>query len=340
MKQLQKLLAGTTSAGWLLVLVSACGGRAVALDAATDAADMPESTLESEPLVNEHATRLWNMGDHLLWTSTVWEYDNGALRGCRTSNCEESVIQYGAGAFPDSVSGSTTHLAFLFQSIHACPLEGCGAKPVDVYYPEGAFRLALDANAVYWMDGARDESVYRCPLSGCETPTAIASKQRANSDDIFVIGDEVYWRAYDELRRAKSDGSAPHELVLKHPDLDQFTLTEDRVYLVDKQQNVLYCKLADCAEPQVLVDTTTEKFALRADATGVFWLEKDNAVHSCAASGCESGPSPVTPKRAYAFAIDHDFVYWSERIPTADAKQRSPTMEFGAVGGNIWRSPR
>jgi hypothetical protein len=317
----------------LLAALSACGGHAVDLD---QAADVPKAE-DASRIVNEPATALWTAGDHLFWTSTVSVGDNGRVRGCLTSGCDGSIIDY-ALAFPDSVVASPTHLVFARGSILACPIAGCGLAPSAVYAGH-ALRLALDADFVYWSE-LSDRSIYRCPISGCQVPSTVASGQ-VSLDDVLVVADgDVYWRSGDELRVGKGDGSEPYRVAVRRADTAQLAIVEQTAYFVDRQNQILNCAISDCADPQVLVPSTTEKFGLRADAGGVFWLEKNDAVHFCAASGCSTGPHAVTPPQVFTFAIDERYVYWSERVENIFASMSSPTMEAGVTGGAIHRTAR
>lgn len=336
MRKLQQRLSPLPRLMGLLTLLGACAGRTVELDRDATESAAPEPQLKSTLVIGEHATRLWTFGDRLLWMTTLYVGENGDLRGCRTSACQDTVLAYDV-AVPDSVIGSPARVAFSLGGIRSCLLEGCDRKS-SVVYGADATQLALDADHVYWL-ATWDLSVYSCPLSGCETPTTVAAKQSTNDNSIFVVDGEAYWRVEDELRHAKTDGSEPYQVVVKHRSMNQLTLTSGYAYFVDEQQHILRCSLSGCTEPEPVVTTDTPKFTLRADAKGVFWLERDDAVHACAASGCDAGPSSVTPPQVYAFAIDDEFVYWSERIE-GDAKQPSPTMESGVIGGNIRRSSR
>lgn len=316
-----------------LLALNACGGEAVDLDQ-----DPPERHVdEASRFVMEPATSLWTAGDKLLWTSVTFDLDNGRIRGCQKDRCDSTVIDY-VSAVASTVTTTPDQLVFMqgFE-LHVCSLDGCPAKPKLVYSSLEEVPLSVDASHVYWA--SVDRAIYRCALTGCKTPSIVSGGQPTDLSPPVVVGDEVYWQVGDELRHAKADGSEPYSVAAKRP-LSKLVVAGQTAYFLAEQQQIMTCPISDFSDPQVLVATTSAKFALRADAGGVFWLEQDAVVRFCAAGGCEDGAVEVTPPNAYAFTIDESFVYWSERIHKAGTQMASPTLEPGVIAGNIHRTPR
>jgi hypothetical protein len=326
-----------TSCAAFVVLLSGCGGHAVDLDDPTTAP--AESSQMDDTLVHgPSATYLWLAGERLFLTG-VYRYDVvPTLRSCLKSHCDDSLIDY-TEVEPGSVALSAHDLVFWRESIFACKESGCGQGPSLVYDGYDATQLAFDGSYVYWAS-VNDSSVYRCPLAGCQTPSEIASRQFPVEEPPVVVGDQAYWRVDDELRHTRVDGSAPVEVAIRYPQIADLNIVDETAYFVDEQNRIRSCPIADCSDPQVFVDSEAQKFMLRADAAGVFWLEKDYAVHFCEAAGCSSGPKKVTPELVYMFAIDESYVYWSEKTPGDPGGASAPTQESGFTGGPIHRTPR
>lgn len=339
MNELKRAKLGAFAA--LLAALSGCGGKAVDLDHTTEQTEAPDDKTDATRVVNEPAKYIWSAGEHLLWTNFNTLSDSGKIRGCLKSHCSDSIIDY-AQALPESVVVSPKSVVFGRFGIQACPVEGCGREPSVVYQTANWLHFALDDEYVYW-DGGGDLTIYRCPVSGCQTPTTVASGHSPSDDHLVLTGDQIYWQEDGELRHTKADGtsSSPPAVEMQRSDIGQLTVGGDFAYFVDKQNRIRMCRVGQCFVDQpVLANTTTEKFQVQADALGVFWLEKDDTVHFCADTGCESGPIAVTPPRVYTFTIDEGFIYWSENVKDPAAGSFSPTMESDASAGNIHRTAR
>jgi hypothetical protein len=328
--------------GQLLLLtlpLGACGGKAVDLDrrAGTTPVD------DADMVVRAPAGTLWTAGQYLLWTDLNLRPDvSTSLQGCRKDDCTNTRIAY-ATLTSQNVATSSTHVAFSNAYPSSCPLSGCDGHPTRVF-DDHTLEVALDDDYLYWLS---EWSVYRCPVDGCGAllPFAIAGRQTGFAPLVLVAGGSAYWRVDSELRRTRVDGSEPVAVAATSLPLtsyrgDDLTIAGGWTYYLGANNHVYQCPLPTCAEPTDLVATDTEKFSLHADERGVFWLELDDTVHFCEASGCDSTPTTASPRGVYAFTIDAEYVYWSEKTKLSTFNGPSPTGDLFSKGENIYRTAR
>jgi hypothetical protein len=329
--------------GQLLLLalaVGACGGKAVDLDrrAGTTPVD------DADVVVRAPAGTLWTAGQYLLWTDLNLRPDvSTPLQGCRKDDCTGTLIAY-ATLTSQNLAISSTHVAFANGEPSSCPLSGCDGHPTRVF-DDPTLEVALDDDHLYWLS---EGSVYRCPVDGCGAmlPSVIAGGQNHGGVSVLVAGGSAYWRVESELRRTRVDGSEPVAVAASLPTNsyrgDDLTIAGgSTLYYLGADNHVYQCSLPTCTEPTDLVATDTEKFSLHADERGVFWLELDDTVHFCEASGCDSTPTTASPKGVYAFTIDPEYVYWSEKTKMSTFNGvPAPTGDLFSKGDNIHRTAR
>jgi hypothetical protein len=329
--------------GQLLLLtlpLGACGGKAVDLDrrAGTTPVD------DADVVVRAPAGTLWTAGEYLLWTNLNLRPDvSTSLQGCRKDDCTHTRIAY-ATLTSQNVATSSTHVAFSIGYPTSCPLSGCDGHPTRVF-DDHTLEVALDDDYLYWLS---EGSVYRCPVDGCGAllPSVTAGRQTISDPRVLVAGGSAYWRVDSELRRTRVDGSEPVAVAATSLPTtyrgDDLTIAGgSTLYYLGANNHLYQCSLPTCTEPTDLVATDTEKFSLQADERGVFWLELDDTVHFCEASGCDSTPTTASPTGVYAFTIDAEYVYWSEKTKLSTFNGvPSPTGDLFSGGENIHRTAR
>jgi hypothetical protein len=334
----------TLRLGQMLLLalpLGACGGKAVDLDRGAD------TTLvdDADVVVSAPAGTLWTAGKYLLWTDLKLRPDVlTPLQGCRKDDCTGTRVAYATVA-SQNVATSSTHVAFSHGDPWSCPLSGCEGHPTRVF-DDHTLEVALDDDYLYWLS---EDSVYRCPVDGCGAllPSVIASRQTGFAPIVLVAGGSAYWRVDSELRRTRVDGSEPVAVAATSlPSAgyrgDDLTIAGgSTLYYLGANNHLYECSLPTCTEPTDLVATDTEKFSLQADERGAFWLESDDTVHFCEASGCGSAPTAASPMGVYAFTIDAEYVYWSGKTKlSAGNGVPSPTGDVFSEGENIHRTAR
>ena len=129
------------------------------------------------------------------YNGTSWT--NATVQRCALAGCG------GAPATMYSLSGTISGLAVDASNVYwatdtgvmKCAVTGCGGVPTPVFSesfaPADSAAIASDGTNVYWSNYSAG-TVEVCPVSGCGTPTQLASNQNYPTG-IAVDSSHVYW---------------------------------------------------------------------------------------------------------------------------------------------------
>lgn len=341
----------------------ACSGRTVRLDHEPAAGGSGASSDDPDgpTLVYQLSGAPLNPGELLVDDRRVyWQSTDQAFRSCLKDDCQRSVVTYTTSSDLDSagvqrfsnIAVSAGQAFWLAQpprgTIYSCPSSGCATEPTrllrDPSLPR-SYGLVADEGAVYWLS---TREVYRCAAAGCAAGPQLTSLGEGALPLFF--GSEAFWildvdRA-SRIRRAPKDGSSAASTLVEvsTPDqggrIQEIAVSSQFVYWLDDESRILRCPFSGCdAEPTLLETEGGTKLRLRADELGVYWLDSSDspnapfgheAVHFCPNAGCPSTTSLGRFEQLQTYALDVDFVYFTEHVTQAGT----------AVGGEIMRMPK
>lgn len=155
---------------------------------------------------------------------------------------------------------------------------------VTTFASTGApYGIASDGTNVYWGSAAYPGTIYRCPVSGCGTPVAVATSQTA-PQGVAVDSQYVYW--------ANENGGW-----------------------------VARCPIGSTcgSSPLVLASGLDTPFGVAAHAGTAFFTEAGSSpnigkVYACSGAGCGGAPTTIASGLFYPYAITTDAsgnVYWA-----------------------------
>jgi hypothetical protein len=117
--------------------------------------------------------------------------------------------------------------------IYKCAVTGCGGAPTLVTATSyETYGLAIDTTSVYFTTSDSSYTLWKCPLSGCVTPTALTTG--ANTYTVAVDATSVYWSHFTSFALQK-------------------------------------CSITGCASPTTLTTVATWSHDVSVDGTNVFW---------------------------------------------------------------------
>ncbi len=197
-------------------------------------------------------------------------------------------------------------------------LSGCNDTPT-LYGGAGTTGqggLVVQSTNVYWTD-ATTTSIFACPVSGCSSPTTIATNQGYLAG-IAADANNVYWVQFDAGAIASCGlsgcGGNPKSLVssLKQP--LWLVVDATNVYWSTYVGTVATCPLTGCATPQVLVETNHTWIGLALDDQDVYMSDFDGkTISKCAKTGCGGNATIVAANQdgPRDLAVDATSVYWA-----------------------------
>jgi len=298
-------------------------------------------------VLKERVASVWVDAQRLYWlTAGPAEFTN--LYSCLKLDCAHTKVTYEeliGTSRGVAVDGKYIFWASWNADISACPVDGCGSRPVTITQdPALNHRIFADREYVYWSS---DLDLYRCPASGCAATPEVVSLSGI-TDHLAFDETRAYWLGQTGIFSAPKDGSEPPRVVIELEPLGEdvtfdrnrdLAVGGDYVYWATQRQ-IFRCPVASCMStgPTLLVSASAAISDLKLDATAIYWLESDT-VHSCPLTGCESS-SVLTPQVASAFylyaparyAVDESDLYWIE--------PSTPTGEQDGWGGPVRRTPK
>ena len=351
----------------VLVFGMACGGRSVDLDRpAMPAGSAGAANVKPAPktVLAERVYQFWVDDERLYWTAYL-----SSLKGCLTSDCEHTRLNYGT-PWGAGVTIGAHDVYWLPETLPTevltCPRSGCVGSPrTFLHDPNNAAGVAqADGDYFYWHSSF---DIYRCPSSGCAaTPEVVAADETAEA--FTFQGDYVYWVKYlpgdggagptdEQILRAPKNGSAPPQVILPPPGNSAtsmsatFSTTDSnyatdprRIYWIDSRDHILSCPLEGCGDsvPAQLVASSVQMAQLSVDESGLYWTEPmllssghvGGSLHFCAFANCASGESTVViDKPIYEYLLNGPFIYWTQ-VPDDDTGYPTTIQRIAKPSGS------
>ncbi|HEY2404624.1 MAG TPA: hypothetical protein VGI10_01405 [Polyangiaceae bacterium] len=307
------------------LLIEACSSKMIDLDHPDN-----DPRLSDPTIINTVSSvkQLWVDDTRLYWLTPGALDEDSALFGCLKDDCARSVSLYARSVARDNTPsyqgvGIGSERVFWWGSspqytLYSCPKAGC-PELGKIYRAERYDRLVADQDQAYWASAT---ALLRCDSAGCgATPTVVADAQPSIATFVVAGSDAIWYEVISsEIRRAPKDGSQPPTTLVQLGSADTVTYLaadSDNVYWLDgSQQNAFRCALAGCSAGPTLISSGTEyKQGLVASGYSVYWLEgtwSAPAVRSCQNTGCSGAPVFLTPAKVQAYALDSQYVYWTE----------------------------
>ena len=326
-------------------LTLGCSGKTLDLDAPTQAAAAGASANSADVVL------LSRSDDPIFGQLTVdderiyWITDAPRVQSCLKEDCAHSVVTYARDSLSSgderhfTPSVSSGHVFWLggdqSPTIYSCPRAGCKQAPFAIVRDPFALELTSDQDYVYW---ASSLDLYRCSVAGCAaTPEVVARGEGTHpvfsGEDAFWISPSSSASSARPIRRAPKDGSGTPTTVVEPTIPSNLRVFGDALYWIG-DDGINTCSINGCngeprivASDQVMVGLYDE--TLNVDASGAYWLDTSNVVQYCPLDGCNQATA-VTPSTAQSFALDADYVYWTDNNPDTG----------GFQGLNIHRLPK
>jgi hypothetical protein len=235
------------------------------------------------------------------------------LLGCLSTSC----------VFWDSQDWSS-HFIASNAGLDAAAEASAGAPQVlaTASIPWG---IAVDAQYVYFASSMPGGSVSRCPLSGCTTPTVLASNL-ATPSRLVIDAQRVYWANYgdgsiDSCDKLNGCSSGPTIIATQQGSPVGIAVDGTSVYWANAVSvanggSVSSCPLSGCPSsgPNVIAPSEDYPFAVAVDTTGVYWVTTDGDVRFCSQGGCAQ-PKTLASNQGNLenLALWAGNVYWTNR---------------------------
>ena len=204
---------------------------------------------------------------------------------CPANDCSQPITLSIEDSVPPSIAvdatsvywgSTTTNGSPMTSTIKRCAIGGCAQAPTALVSYANSFMIpciAVDGANLYWGDNNGD--VMSCPISGCTTPSILASGQTPTA--IAADGKNVYWVA------SGNPGA------------------------------VMKCAVGGCAQsPTTLASGARPGNVLAVDGVNVYWLDAPNVV-KCSVDGCAGSPTVTASGQNGPLGpvLDATSLYWT-----------------------------
>lgn len=298
---------------------------------------------------------LTQTGGWLYWSNNLppptGASAQSSIMACDISACQATTVQLWTGLVGLAGLAIQARVAYWITGVGpaaadapqilACPIGGCGGQPQSLSsFQDNVRAMAVDVTSIYWSTSAGD--IKSCSLSGCASPTTLASGQNGASG-IVSDGLNVYWANTNAGTIASCPVSGcqgnPH-IVASNETFPVFVAAGNGgIVWIDAGTpmgggnlpitgyaggQVRKCDDAVCSAGVLTLATYAEWLgpgAIAVDGGTAFWtLEhvagKDGEVASCPLGGCNGSPKIVAstngPAPSVGLALDDANVYWTE----------------------------
>jgi hypothetical protein len=214
-----------------------------------------------------------------------------AVMRCGTGGCNGMPATIGTSPDPGIASGGNlaANGSTVFWStgsgVVQCPTASCGGAAQPIVAMNAGPTIAVDEQAVYWVDNA----IVRCPVTGCPGgPTQVVPAEVAGAFPVYGTPVVAAGNLY-------------------------FTVKTGTVAIAT-------CPTTGCAEPRTIIDGLSAPAGLASDEENVYWsyaptaqdILTTGAVMKCAVTGCPEGPATVADGQDIPgqIVLDDTSVYW------------------------------
>jgi hypothetical protein len=264
---------------------------------------------------------------------------------CLSGACQPVAVASGQyGPFAVAVNATDVYWLDGHGNVLKCPLTGCppaadGGSVATLVasgpIPLIAGAIALDQANVYWISGNAG-LVMKCPLSGCTSPTVLASGQTPY--DIALDDTYVYWAndsANGGVMRCplsgcnSADGGGGPVTFASSLNCKSVDVSITGVYWASNS-DVLGCALSGCptasdggSHPSSYYGSGIDPLWVRVNSTYVFWIDTGTAldqgsINWCFLSGCLGAPDggsqvgqfATGQNQPVALVADSKNLYW------------------------------
>jgi hypothetical protein len=314
-----------------------CGGRSVDLDRSTPSDAGMTSMPSSDTIVLPE--EMWTLA--IDDTRVYWTTSSSKLQSCLKEDCEHTVITYAEQAGNPAVAGGHVYWKPFEQPgvIASCPSAGCSGTPVRVVQDPSLAAISADGDYVYWVSAL---DIYRCLYTGCgQVPELVAARETPLWPLVFSATD-AYWITRETprgdptvIRHAPKDGSALPTTLTTAMSIT-LAIAGSSMYWLDYGSGALStCPLAGCdPTPATLATDIGSSVGLVVEGSTAYWVpntqkDEERFVRSCPTAGCGENALTLTLTGVVSFAVDDQFLYWTEADP-----------HHLASGKNIHRTPK
>jgi hypothetical protein len=215
------------------------------------------------------------------------------------------------------------------NGVRGCALPSCAGGPsllISGTTPPGALTYSASASTLYFPQGA---SIWHQPLpsgTAAKFVTTTNSPRSLQTDDSFL-----YWAEYDaaaktaEIRKAPLAGGSTSSLASSVKDFDDLAVYAKKMYVLTVPtgasagpSNIVTVALPNgigTASPTQFAPAGAESLKLTADASGVYWTQRDGtngSIRHCPLAGCTGDPEILAPSTTpWGITTDANAIYWT-----------------------------
>ena len=257
---------------------------------------------------------------------------------CVAAQCQPYAIQTGLDSTYIAADATGLYYSSNFV-IDKCALDTCKPAPTQLWdngngqYIDG---VAVSSSNLYFLgeNNNGEPAVYRCPETGCTTPTQLAGIAMNGYAGPFVYGTDVYFAPVSSNTVVKhascSNGCSATETLT--PSFSGGTLVVSdgsSIFILVQNTNAIYkcptsgpgsCSLSSAfltlaSAPVGMGIVGTTLYIALPGASGY----TNGSIKACPTSASTCNPSTLVDKLGYpqAFAVDPDGLFWWAQDETA-----------------------
>jgi hypothetical protein len=243
---------------------------------------------------------------------------------CAGGLCELALVpEAGLGAVTIALGTSDVYVATGLGNVVASVPKG-GGTVVTLVDSDLPVAIGTDGTDVYWGTFGTGGGVYKCPVTGCASPTTLATSELLDIN-LAVGGGYVFWNektTFDVLSCATGGcGETPKVRGTTEANSRGFVVYKSDVYWASPGGGTTTPGIFSqpLGSPSATPTTVTSLSAqcLAIDSSGnLYWATAAGEVTTCEATSCTPRPlltALYAPFSVYPIATDGVSVYWSDQ---------------------------